>query len=222
MSKKDSFRFAVKSKNNLISSVWRLQLTKNDVYLSVRCLMQTMKVSLHESGEWQISFTSEFVKKKEMKNQERHIEKWSNKNNITDGITLAFRICIPFSELREKYENTSKTVSYIEISEESGTIAEIFFIFTESNVEVSSWPGKNSMNTELLTKFQLDNGQKLWLVYTQRKMEEQDERNLENYKVKMLEYLRESGANTDGKHIRSVLIGSEEDGSRKFIDVALD
>ena len=80
-------RFSIGDQANGSSSVWRVWFNKqgnnstSDVYLSYRCLGGMQKVSIHQSGEIQYSFTSEYAKKMNIANQERHIDKWSTSNN---------------------------------------------------------------------------------------------------------------------------------------------
>jgi hypothetical protein len=42
---------------------------------------------------------------------------------------------------------------------------EICIFITSPNALVSSWPGKNRMQTKLVGSMLLDNGEKIWVVY---------------------------------------------------------
>lgn len=79
-----------------MSGTYKIWTEKNEVYLLERTMGKFIKVSLHKSGNWQISFTSEYLRDKTPIKDTRHIDKWKiPKDNIAKGITLAFRIVIP-------------------------------------------------------------------------------------------------------------------------------
>lgn len=210
-------RFGIKDVNDNQSGVYRVWTSKSDVYLAVRVLGGDIKVSLHESKECQFSFTSNFIKGLDIPNKSRHIEKWERKPNIGQGITLAFRIVIPQSELRERIVDQSK-VKWIENSEES-TCLEVALIFTEKGINVSGWPGKKSMGTQLLKSYKLPNGETLWLVYYKTIIDDKLKEQLNEYRKVVRDKLLVK--RVDSTNIRGFLFGDESDDSRKFIDIAL-
>jgi hypothetical protein len=61
---KHSLHFAVGSASGPLSSEWVVVASHGDVYITGAGLGSTLKVSLHESGEWQSAFVSEFFDKK--------------------------------------------------------------------------------------------------------------------------------------------------------------
>jgi hypothetical protein len=58
-------RFAVGLLDGARSATWRLWVPrgKSDVYLSRRLVGRNYKVSLHESGEWHVGLTGEYVER---------------------------------------------------------------------------------------------------------------------------------------------------------------
>ena len=50
-----TLRFAVGTPSAARSSVWRLWVNQDDVYLGQRATTQFLKVSLHASGDWRIA-----------------------------------------------------------------------------------------------------------------------------------------------------------------------
>lgn len=169
MSKKNKsvVRFVVVADDGRKSGSYKVWTEKNEIYLLERVTGSSFKVSLHKSGNWQISFTSEFIADKNIANKYRHIERWDAPfDNIGNGITLAFRIRIPESELREPLiENDKKNIKYIK-APKKGHYIELDIILTENSTTFpKDWPGKNKMKTSLLKEMKLLNGNSLWVVY---------------------------------------------------------
>lgn len=103
------FRFAVGSAQGLKSTVYRIWTAKNhsDVYITALPTSGTLKVSLHESGEWQHSFLSQVAMKYVSTNAERHIEKWSPPKPFGGGWARGYYITIPRTELRYVNEDVT-------------------------------------------------------------------------------------------------------------------
>ena len=95
------FRVAVGAPDSRRSTVWKLAVTGNDIYILTRMFGADAKVSLHASGECQWSGTSVWVKKDaRRRNADRHIVKWRITRPVGNESLHAFRIIIPHSELR--------------------------------------------------------------------------------------------------------------------------
>ncbi len=189
----------------------------NEIYLFERNTGSSFKVSLHKSGNWQISFTSEFIADKNIPNQTRHIDKWkAPTNNIGNGMTLAFRIIIPESELREPISTSRKKIEWIKAPKENHYV-EINVILSKPDVKISSWPGKNRMQTSLLKEIILSNGDTLWLVYRYHPLGSNDIIKLDQYKKTCQNFIKEMHS----KNPKAIFGDAEKDGSRKFIEVSL-
>lgn len=213
--KQFSIRFGVKNNQELCSRTWKVWAMGDEVYVLNRKLGHYFKASLHASGNWQISYSSDFARKRKIENKKRHIAQWLRpKNNIADGVTLAFRLLIPTSELR-KYTSSSKNskkIFWIDAPENNYAI-EIATIYTTPTVKTTGWFGKNH-GTKLLGETALDSNEKLWIVYRNIQLTQLDRSSLKYYKDKSVEA---SGINSGG----GILIGKESDGSRKFMEVAI-
>lgn len=220
MSKKNkSFvRFVIVADDGRTSGSYKVWTEKNEIYLLERITGSSFKVSLHKSGNWQISFTSEFISDKNMPNKNRHIKKWDAPlNNIGNGTTLAFRIRIPESELREPCINNNKNLEYIKAPEKWHYI-EVDLILTENNTTFpEDWPGKNKMKTSLLKEMKLLNGNSLWIVYWYSLMNNRQLIELNQYKNDGQKIIKKM----DTKQPKMILMGHENDGSRQFIEVSL-
>ena len=85
-------------------NVWWLSTrkNKNDIYIGARAFADVMKISLHQSGIWRLAFTSEYVSKGSAvvsPSQDRAIDKWERPPEFMPGVTKAFEIVIPGSEV---------------------------------------------------------------------------------------------------------------------------
>jgi len=224
MSKKNELfisRFGIYDDTGAQSSIWRLWISKNDVYFTTRPLSGILKMSLHESGHWHFSFSSEYTAKRDVPNQARHLEKWNRPEEINTGtdITLALRVIVPKSELRKLKKEFKKEVNWILYNTDKSAI-EITIFLSKLEAKISEWPGKKSMNTFLIDKFTLPNGETVWIVYMYISLSNEYRQGLEKYRNDILLKGAEKIKNTENP--RAILIGSEPDGSRKFVEVALN
>lgn len=111
---KGTCRFAAGERNGLKSSIWTVSVNKSDIYLFSRLFGSDFKLSLHESGDAQWSFTSQFVARQiEMPNKDRHFIKWTYSRPLDNMAINIFRIQIPHTELRDIPPSTDKKVKWV-------------------------------------------------------------------------------------------------------------
>ena len=97
-------RFTVGEPKGSQSSVWRLWTHGNDVYISLRDLTKVKKVSLHPSGRWRNAWAEEHVAKGSpfvAPGQDRATDKWERPPELAPGVTRAFDIVVPASEVTQ-------------------------------------------------------------------------------------------------------------------------
>jgi hypothetical protein len=98
MSKSKTFRFAAGSSSAPFSCVWRLVVSKNEVYLgSSKSAMSVFKLSLHSSGVWVLSGTQQSGAVFE--NGNRRAKTWRRPLEHVDGITRGPSILVPHTSL---------------------------------------------------------------------------------------------------------------------------
>ncbi|MFN7686420.1 MAG: hypothetical protein ACK5OP_01700 [Sphingobacteriales bacterium] len=111
---KSTCRFAVGERNGLKSSIWTVAINKADIYVFSRLFGSDFKLSLHESGNAQWSFTSDFVARQiDMPNKDRHFIKWTFSRPLDSMAINIFRIQIPHTELRNIPSPTNKKVKWV-------------------------------------------------------------------------------------------------------------
>ena len=219
-----SIRFGINDGAGNRATTWKcwspVGVGKHDVYLACRGLGGALKANLHQTGRWHIAYSNSFFKENgdDPTHQERgrFIDKWPRPNEIAPGVTLAFRIVTPWSSVRIPYDKSNfKDIIWIP-NANSGKATEIDIIITSSSTSVLGWPGKRSMNNQLLDYMQLDSGETLWVVYMEVEMP-----TLPDKKITPKYYKGKSKENFEGENMRMLLFGSEEDGCRVLYDFAV-
>ena len=94
---KQRFGFCVGTSNSNRSTVWKIVVDKNDVYIMSKAYGGSAKVSLHQSGVCQIAMTSEKIAEFGIAQEKRPGDRWyytpedNTANNIfTIDILLCF------------------------------------------------------------------------------------------------------------------------------------
>jgi hypothetical protein len=199
--KSQHLRFVVRDENNQRSSAWRLWTEKSDVYLSVRSLAHALKISLHASGQWQLSLTSPYYNQLVQNHdwdtsKSRHLRKWLRPPEYRPGVTIALRIIFPTSELRSIPEDVSKDIEYISAAPPMHAVYLILII---------SSPSIPIINAKLLREFVLENGEKLSVLCQYEALGEE--------LMSAIEY--EKGKIPIQKdHVRGILIGDKPFGDK--------
>ena len=154
-----SIRFGVSDGKELRAATWKLWTEtaggNSEIYLACRSLGGELKASLHQSGKWHIAFSHNTYHEKikghvpSLKN--RFTEKWPRPAEIAGGITLAFRIVIPyFSVCGSRLSGNFKKVKWVPKAPELKA-TEIDILITKPTPKNTGWPGKRSMGTSLIS-----------------------------------------------------------------------
>jgi hypothetical protein len=168
-----SIRFGITDGSKRRASTWKCWTPKgagkNDVYLACRSFRGTLKASLHESGNWHIGYSHAFFGKSidtfAAGPKGRFIDKWARPPDIAPGVMLAFRIVTPSSAVNLSFDPSKYGhLKWIPNAPE-GRATEIDILITSPAVHTSGWPGKRSMNTQLVDSMKLDSGERVWVVY---------------------------------------------------------
>lgn len=217
-----AIRFAATDRSGKRAATWKCwTLTgkgKGDVYLACRELGGALKASLHQSGNWHIAFSEEFFENGFAdKPHDRFIDKWPRPSEIAPGVTLAFRIITPYSAVSTAYDVSSlKNITSIPAPPKNRAV-EIAVIITAPHTLISHWPGRNSMDTQLVGSMPLDSGETVWVVH----------RDIDIPNLGTLHgtprYFK--GRNKDDLAkvgLRVLVSGDEKDGSRVIIDSVIE
>jgi len=208
-------RFCVGEKNKATSSVWRIwghdPLKKSDansnVYFSYRSIAGEIKISFHESGQINYSFTSQYIEKKELENQLRHIEQWEINTKKP-----VFRIIVPHSELKEPKFKFHKKTKFIPAPDE-GYASHLYIYITDINIKASL---PNDFN--LLFEQQLANKNWLSIVWRQEEVTE----NNKNLYIEAKKQVNKIANYYSGKakDLRGYLFLNGSSGPNGFVDIS--
>jgi hypothetical protein len=179
---KNVFRLAIGASQSSMSSVWRIWSEyKGDVYVSVRCLGGTYKMSLHKDGKCQFGFTKEYEKlaKERFGIENRHQELWRLPD---EPIIRALQILIPASELREAEVSNPQKLTWLE-TPPAGNIGTISLFITAPDVKFDI--PKDTPGASLVGKLETAI-RNAWIAYAFTNPDDKLKRLVKNEKEKLL------------------------------------
>lgn len=95
------------------------------MYVACRELRGAVKTSLHESGSWQVGFSTEFFDRgfeERARPRSRHIEIWPRPPEISPGLTLALRIVVPWGSPTIEIRRNERGVKWIPTAPEGHAV----------------------------------------------------------------------------------------------------
>lgn len=141
--------------------------TSSNVYISARILGGHLKVSLHQDGRWRYALTSERLRKglslPGWNRTGRVAEEWHRPPEIEPGLTRAFTIRFPASELRDTHKSQPLPPDVVWLPrpphEHQGIVTVLL-----AHGHGDGWPGKDA-GTALVGAIGLMSGETVFLVY---------------------------------------------------------
>lgn len=166
-----SIRFGITDHAGQCAATWKcwtqVRRGRRDVYLACRVLQGNVKLSLHESGRWHVGFdTTRFASMFE-KNSEpptRFAGKWVKPAPLIEGLTLACRVHTPWYAVTIPVSSLDGQVTWIQTAPQGQSIEVVIFL-SEPGTLVTGWPGRRSMNTNLVGSIEIDGGGHVWAVH---------------------------------------------------------
>ena len=214
-----AIRFGVRSALGHRAATWKLWTPgapKHDVYLACRELKGELKASLHQSGKWHIAFTPGFYERSfeedSSRPTSRFTDRWPRPHDIAPGITLAFRVVVPWFSttiIDEEKEGILWVTSAVE-----GYAIEFAVFITSNGCIVTNWPGKNSMNSKFVGSIPLFSGETIWVVHTTTPIK------IPAPMQGKVRFFKGANSSTlELSELRAIIFGDEPDGSRVMYDV---
>jgi hypothetical protein len=203
--------------------LWTGRPPLNDVYIASRQLGSLFKVSLHQSGKWQVSFTSEHEKRMRSEGRwqrpSRHVSTWLRPPELSPGLTCAVKVYIPGSELCVIREagTANKSAFWVPAPPVDHGV-EFFVLLTRPGLVGRGWPGSAEAATQLAAQTQLPNGEMLWLVYNVRKITQAIWDRVAKHELAEVYVAHDSFVGPQNPNCRSLQLWEEDDGSRLFIE----
>lgn len=145
-------RVAIGSIDGPRSLVWKLWTQKNDVYLLARDAGNSMHISFHESGKCHIKTKSSLAESLRSVRGKLgpYLDTWELASSAHRGITPAFHVFVPVSQLRDYPYVENKPVTWLSPPSE-GFTAGLLVAFDEINVD------PNIIESEIVIRQHLPN-----------------------------------------------------------------
>lgn len=162
-----SLHFAVGAPDPRRSQEWVVATSGGDAYITAAGLGGTLKASLHESGQWQTALVQEFYEKKPswLEANARFATRWNRPRPLGANVTLAFRILIPTSELREWADDRNLAkVRWVAPPDEGLVEFQIWIRYGPKRTQ-DEWPGKTGRGTLLVGEMPLGTSDAVVVTY---------------------------------------------------------
>ncbi len=219
-------RFGIASVAGFRAATWKLWTDgaseKPSLYLARRAPGGQLKTSLHASGSWHTSYSSQTfdaaVKPIAHDGTDRFIQSWPRPTPIAPGLVLALRIITPASAVCSPMSRADDGVMWLPNAPE-GKATEIDIVLAAASTPIADWPGKRSMGTALAGSLPVGGAETAWVVH--RVVELPRESPLPPGAAARF-YKGRSAADLDDGNLRAIAFGSEPDGSRTIWDIAVE
>lgn len=215
-------RFGVRTISGHRAASWKAWAPSEDAsdfYVSCRALDGEIKASFHQSGRWHVSFTKDFHENAfdvESKPPTRFLDRWSRPSEVASGVTLALRVVVPWSAATTLVQREADNITWIAPAPE-GYAVEFAVVLTTPECLVSTWPGKNSMNSQLVGSFPLFSGERVWVTWTIQPFAPP------SLPLASGQFFRgKSERSLMGGNLRSLALGEHPDGSRILYDIPVE
>jgi hypothetical protein len=164
----EHIRFGVTDYSGLQSATWKVwTLSANgqkDVYIVCRNIGSTMKLSLHDSGQWHLAYNEQkfdSMFEKGCQPESRYIEKWHRPiPGESSGLTLACRVLIPWYAVSIPVATLKKDIHWID-APQIGHSIEITIVLSPPHITKIALPDSG----KLIGPLSLTGRENLWVVY---------------------------------------------------------
>ena len=158
-------KFAVGSQDSPLSAVWVVSASGSDVYVGARGVMQSIKLSLHRSGRWNLAFTSETGHVSPKTGQRQHVQ-LRRPAEFRPGWTFGPAILVPGAGSRRLYLKPPNPWPDDDVQwypRPEGDRKRVFAIYYASSPELSFQNEVRGKSEEVFST-QLTNGEVLYVM----------------------------------------------------------
>ncbi len=226
--KKHVVRFAVGNPEGPRSTVWRLWASGDHVYISSRLYGDTIKASLHKSGKWRWGFTEEYTARENSllpAGADRALHKWGRPPERFPGITSAFEIIVPSTELAMPRHPLSEEAARKYTSKVHWVSAPSSEMEAHFRVLFTASDSPTTVTNKVIWQHELTDGETVSLIVYEQPMTDGNKAYLASGKRRILREIgkaAEDSALADAREPRGYLMGDAEDGTRFLVDISTD
>jgi len=154
-------RFSTQNDAGHRSAVWSIfTIGGSNVALATTDAAGRMKISLHESGRWQIGYTSEYERRERQagrwKLKSRHWERWQRPAELQPGYTSAIKIIVPPAALTERAApKVSKPTRFVPARADKAVMLTVCIAKTT----IPAWPYGTEQENTVIGTIDLPNGE---------------------------------------------------------------
>ncbi len=218
MANDDVIRFAVGTRDDLHSSVWRLWSNKNDLYLAARSHAMISKFSFHESGRYRFAINNKIEREDDA--TDRALYKWKRPSEFIPGWTMCFGILVPPRVTEKPFNNTlkeDKKVTFVSVPTKGKKV--IFNIMLSHKAATPEYVLRNSKDaTKILGQIELTR-EIAWLVSFEDEFAVAEEAVVKDYFDKLKIHLKPGST---GSGMNNTFLHAIERGVSPFlIDIEL-
>ena len=175
-----------------------------------------MKVSFHESGQWQHSYLSNGAMQYVDTYADRHVDRWEQPPPFVAGLRRGYRVSVPHTELRLKADDGDAQVRWIpDPGADFWVNIHVFFQAPEFAAAVVWNEGL------LVGELRLHDGGKAIVVAQRVKPEPAHAVLLAQYRDMVLQNLRDQGFADRFPDPVALMYGCDDDGTRTVTELAL-
>ena len=162
--KPNTYRFAVGTPQSVESSIWRMWVHGNDVYLGAREALRAFKVSLHESGIWRIAWVEDL--KRPDSASDRVIVKWNRPGEFAPGWTPSVGIVLSSVQPARPFKPRGIDDDRLTWFQPPASGKKLLFkvLFSPSGFTKSDLRGVSLKQDRLATCMDKSDGERVWLV----------------------------------------------------------
>jgi len=203
-----TFRFAVGTPETAESSIWRLWIYRDEVYLGARDALREFKVSLHQSGIWRIAFVADLERSDK---SDRVITKWKRPGEFAPGWTPSVGVLISAVPADRPFRTPRIADDRIGWFEPPVAGNKLVFKILFSNGAFTADDARKirTDRDRLAACLVKQNGEKVWLVVRDEPLAPSEEQKIRDIMLKTKIHLK-PGSEGDSLTARALLVVSDE------------
>ncbi len=211
----------------LLSSIWRIWSSGNDVYIAVRSLGGIFKTSLHASGQYRHAFVNTSEAERFLPpGRDRAVVKWTRPDQQVPGGTLLFQVVIPEPGLASYLPHYALPRDLTRLARPPvNHVIYVSVVETESGTTTEG-PKFADQPTEVIASWKADTGTTLWVVAHQARLTEENIAVLvqarEAMRLNISKAILQDRNDATPSELRSFLLLNSPDGVGRVLDISAE